>query len=176
MSLRRMRMSALEIKKTKRELRCERVNMSEIFTANLSWLPAGEPFSYKSYTRQYLVKSPGKPDFIGTAAPTYFGSHYHYNPEDMLVISLSACHMLSYLALASNSKIQVLSYQDAAVGELATENKITKYKEVILKQVVKIAKDSDFTKAQELHKKAHHICFIANSVNFPVLVQPTINT
>jgi len=148
--------------------------MSEIFQASVKWLPNGELFSYKTYTRQYLVKSPGKPDFIGTAAPAFFGSHYHYNPEDLLVVSLSACHMLSYLALASNSKIQVLSYQDSAVGEMFTENKITKFKEVILKPVIKISKESDAAKAESLHEKAHEICFIANSVNFPVHIQPTI--
>lgn len=148
--------------------------MSEFFSANVTWLPTGEPFTYKNYSRQYLVKSTGKPDFIATAAPAFFGSNYHYNPEDLLVVSLSACHMLSYLALASNSKIHVLSYQDEAKGELFTENKITKFKEVILKPVVKISKDSDAAKAESLHEKAHHVCFIANSVNFSVLIQPQI--
>lgn len=145
---------------------------SEIFTAQINWVNTNEPFSYKSYSRQYLVRSPGKPDFIGTAAPAYLGSHYHYNPEDLLVVSLSACHMLSYLALASQSKILVLSYEDSASGELHQENKITKFKSVTLRPVVKISQDSDLEKAKLLHEKAHHICFIANSVNFPVTVEP----
>ncbi len=146
--------------------------MSSLFTASVQWLPTGEPFAYKSYSRQYLVKSPGKPDFIGTAAPEYLGSKYHYNPEDLLVVSLSACHMLSFLALASNAKISVLSYEDAPTGELFQDDKkITRFKEVILRPQVKLADPTQAEKAKALHDKAHHICFIANSVNFAVKVE-----
>ncbi len=92
----------------------------------------------------------------------------------MLVASLSACHMLSYLALASNAKIIVLSYQDRAEGSLHKEGNIMKFKEVFLRPRIIIDANSDKAKAKELHDKAHHVCFIANSVNFPVHVEAEI--
>ena len=146
------------------------------FRASLIWQPSGKKFSYKEYSRLYTVKSAGKPDFIGTAAPAFFGSKYNYNPEDLLVVSLSACHMLTYLAFAANSKIEVLSYEDAASGTLFEENKITKFKEVTLRPKIKVPTDTDLKKATELHDKAHHACFIANSVNFPVHIVPVFES
>ena len=144
----------------------------QVFKASLAWQPMGKKFSYKEYSRFYLVRSEGKADFMATAAPEYFGSKYHYNPEDMLVVALSACHMLTYLAFAANSKIEVLSYEDDASGTLAEEGKVVKFKEVILRPKIKITAASDKNKAAELHDKAHHGCFIANSVNFAVKVEP----
>lgn len=144
----------------------------ELFMATVEWTPMGRPFTMKEYARRYVVRLPGKPDFIGTAAPGYMGSPYNYNPEDLLVASLSACHMLTYLAYAANSRVGVLSYADHAEGTLAAEGKITKFREVILRPKIKITKDSNLDKAKELHDKAHHACFIANSVNFPIKVEP----
>lgn len=145
-----------------------------IFKTEVSWQPQGKPFAYKEYSRQYIIRSAGKPDLVGTAAPAFFGSEYHYNPEDMLVMSLSACHMLTYLAYAANSKIEVLSYVDTAVGTLHTEGKVTKFKEVILKPKITIKAGGSIELAKGLHDKAHHACFVANSVNFPVLVEAEI--
>lgn len=144
----------------------------EIFKASVTWNPKGQKFSYKEYSRFYTVRIDGKPDLLGTAAPTYFGSKYHHNPEDMLVASLSACHMLSYLAYAANSKIEVLSYTDEAEGILYQDGKIFRFKEVTLHPKVVLSQNVDLKKAGELHDKAHHACFIANSVNFPVHIKP----
>jgi organic hydroperoxide reductase OsmC/OhrA len=148
--------------------------MSNKFNVGLTWLSQNKNFTYNEYSREYTIHAEGKPELIGTAAPEYKGSHEHYNPEDMLIASLSACHMLSYLALAANSKIQVLSYQDQAEGSLIKDGMSMKFNEVILKPHVVISQDSDQEKALSLHDKAHHICFIANSVNFSVLIQPQI--
>lgn len=145
---------------------------AETFFANLEWTPQGQPFTLKEYARRYIVRIPGKPDFIGTSAPNYLGSPYHYNPEDLLVASLSACHMLTYLAYAANSKVHVLSYTDSAEGILALDGRIMKFREVILRPKIKITKDSNPDRAKELHEKAHHACFIANSVNFETKIEP----
>lgn len=144
----------------------------ETFSARLEWTPLDQPFTLKDYARRYIVRIPGKPDFIGTSAPGYMGSPYHYNPEDLLVASLSACHMLTYLAYCANSKVHVLSYSDEAEGLLTQEGKITKFTQVTLRPKIKITRDSNLDRAKELHDKAHHACFIANSVNFTTNIVP----
>ncbi|CAN5289734.1 OsmC family protein [soil metagenome] len=149
---------------------------NDTFHAQITWLPEGKNFTYNEYSREYNIKSAGKPEIIGTAAPEYKGSINHYNPEDLLVASLSGCHMLSYLAYAANSKIEVLSYEDNAEGVLHKEGNAIKFKHVTLKPKVVISANSDKERALALHEKAHHVCFIANSVNFSVEVVPEIIT
>jgi len=146
----------------------------DAFRIQLQWQPQANAFTYNDYSRQYTINSAGKPQLIGTAAPAYKGSDDQYNPEDMLIASLSACHMLTYLALAANAKLEVLAYQDNAEGSLHTEAGATKFKEVILKPRITISVGSDKERALALHEKAHKVCFISNSINFPVKVIPEI--
>lgn len=142
---------------------------NETFNSHLIWKPEGKPFIHADYSRIYVIRMAGKPDWIGTSAPAFAGSPYHHNPEDMLVASLSACHMLTYLAIASKMKIPVVAYEDHAEGVLgkAEDGKIKMLK-VVLKPVVTLAAGADTVKASLLHEKAHANCFIGNSVNFPV--------
>lgn len=149
--------------------------IEHVFKASLAWQPQNLPFTYKEYSRQFLARIEGKQDVIGSSAKEFLGSPYHHNPEDLLVISLSSCHMLTYLAVAANSKVQVLSYEDAPEGILSNETGVFKFKEMILRPTIVITKDSDLAKAESLHEKAHHNCFIANSVNFPVRIEPKMS-
>lgn len=49
-----------------------------------------------------------------------------------------------------------------------------RFTEVLLAPRVTVQKGADLTIAKQLHEKAHHLCFIANSVNFPVRCEPEI--
>jgi organic hydroperoxide reductase OsmC/OhrA len=131
--------------------------------------------TYRSYTRDYTITSVGKPQILGSSDPSFRGDPSRYNPEDLLVASLSACHMLSYLHLCAVNHITVLDYRDAALG-LMEENSdgSAQFTRVTLRPTVQIAPGDDQAKAKALHAEAHHLCFIARSVNFPVEVDPTI--
>ncbi|MBL8706449.1 MAG: OsmC family protein, partial [Rhodospirillales bacterium] len=97
-----------------------------------------------------------------------------YNPEDLLVVALSSCHMLSYLALAARSKLEVQSYVDEATGTMDMKDGKIRFVEVVLYPRMTVAAGSDLELAKRLHDKAHSECFIANSVNFPVRNEPQI--
>lgn len=148
--------------------------MNEPFQVEVNWLPQNKPFNYNEYSREFTVAWHGKPTLTGTAAPEFKGNVDNYNPEEFLVMAISSCHMLSFLALAANAKVEILSYQDHADGFLHKEGSIMKFKEVTLRPVVKLASEDDRSKIKALHDKAHHICFIANSVNFPVRVEASV--
>ena len=93
----------------------------------------------------------------------------------MLVAALSACHLLSYLHLCATAGIVVVGYEDEATGTMVeTENGGGHFTEVILRPRVSISREADREKALELHHKAHELCFIASSVNFPVRAEPEI--
>jgi organic hydroperoxide reductase OsmC/OhrA len=79
--------------------------------------------SYEGCGRSYRVLIEGKPELIGTADPAFRGDASRHNPEDLFLAAISACHMLTYLALCA---------------------------------------------------RAHDLCFIASSCNFPIHHEPRI--
>ena len=147
------------------------------FECRLVWTGArhGGTTSYESYSREYRVDIPGKAASIrGSAASAFRGDPNLANPEDLLVAALSACHFLSYVAYCARDGVNVISYEDDASGTMQRVERVTKFTEVVLKPRVTVAPGADVEKARALHEKAHHACFIANSVNFPVRNEPEI--
>ncbi|HEY5292673.1 MAG TPA: OsmC family protein [Burkholderiales bacterium] len=140
------------------------------FSAKVSWTGAakGTTSSYESYSRDHLIEVPGKPPLPGSADKAFRGDSSRHNPEDLLVVSLSTCHMLTYLAEAARAGVHVVAYSDEASGTMQLYQGKMRFTEVSLRPQVVVAKDSDPAQAQRLHEKAHEHCFIANSVNFPV--------
>ena len=125
--------------------------------------------TYRGYRRDHIISVPGKPDLSGSSDPAFRGDPASYNPEELLVASLSACHMLWYLHLCATNQICVLSYKDSPLGWMQEDaDGSGEFIRVELRPVIQITADSDAAKAQALHDEAHHLCFIARSVNFPV--------
>ena len=133
--------------------------------------------SYTSYRRDHVIRSAGKPEIPASSDPSFRGDKTRYNPEELLVASLSSCHMLWYLHLCAVNKITVLEYRDSAEG-IMRENAdgSGEFVSVMLKPHVHIAEHERETHAAELHHKAHSLCFISRSVSFPVEVSPTIQS
>jgi organic hydroperoxide reductase OsmC/OhrA len=130
---------------------------------------------YRTYKRDHEISASGKPVIPGSSDPAFRGDPARYNPEEMLVASLSTCHMLWYLHLCADAGIAVTGYVDEPRGSMAeTEDGGGRFTEVVLRPRVRLAAGADPEAAQRLHERAHHLCFIANSVNFPVTCQAVI--
>jgi organic hydroperoxide reductase OsmC/OhrA len=140
------------------------------FACRTVWTGAaqGSTRDYETYSRTYEVAIAGKPTLTGSAAGEFKGDESKHNPEDLLVIALSTCHMLSYLALAARAGIAVSAYVDETEGTMAIKDRRLRFTDVLLKPRVTVAAGTDLEAAEALHEKAHDLCFIANSVNFPV--------
>lgn len=131
--------------------------------------------TYTSYRRDHVVVVDGKPPIPGSSDPSFRGDPSRYNPEELLVASLSSCHMLWYLHLCAANDVTVIEYRDAATGAMVEhEDASGEFVRVVLKPKVKIAAGDDHARALELHHEAHKLCFIARSVNFPVEVEAEI--
>ena len=132
--------------------------------------------NYKSYTRNHTITADGKHSKInGSSDPSFWGDKTKYNPEDLFLSSLSACHMLWYLHLCSAHKIIVTEYVDNATGIMEeTKNGSGRFTEVTLNPRVKITDINMIKKANELHEEANKMCFIANSCNFKIGHKPYI--
>jgi len=129
--------------------------------------------SYRSYGRGHEITSGHKPTIVGSSDPAFRGDGNCYNPEELLVASISSCHMLWYLHLCAEAEIVVTAYEDEASGTMAEmENGAGHFTEVKLQPKVTLQAGSDETLAIALHQRAHELCFIANSVNFPIHCEP----
>jgi organic hydroperoxide reductase OsmC/OhrA len=131
--------------------------------------------TYRSYRRDHTINVEGKAEILGSSDPAFRGDRSRHNPEDLLVASLSSCHMLAYLHLCATNNITVVEYSDRASGVMQeTNDGGGQFVQVVLKPAVKISAGDDRGKALDLHHEAHRLCFIARSVNFPVEVAPEI--
>lgn len=148
------------------------------YEAQIAWTGAGESGTknYKSYLRDYNINVSGKPAIAGSSDPAFRGDPERHNPEDMLVASVSSCHMLWYLHLCSVSGVTVTSYVDNAVGVM--EEDATgrgRFTKITLQPAIKITAASNMEKAKEAHATANKMCFIANSLNCPVIHEASID-
>lgn len=143
------------------------------YTARIQWTGnTGQgTASYRAYQRSWDMSTPGKPTIHCSNDPLLGGDPTLYNPEDLLLSSVSACHMLWYLHLASSEGVIVQRYTDNPVGsgEIAA-NGAGRFLSVTLRPAIQLARGSDPAQADALHGLIHQYCFIARSLNFPVSI------
>ena len=131
--------------------------------------------SYASYKRDHEISSEGKAPILGSADPAFRGDATRYNPEELLVASLSQCHMLWYLHLCTTAGVVVVAYEDHASGSMVEHpDGSGEFVSATLCPTVVVADESMVAAASQLHGEVHRYCFIARSVNFPVSHDVTI--
>ncbi|MFF0490590.1 OsmC family protein [Nocardia sp. NPDC004068] len=139
------------------------------YTVEIVW--TGATTGYRAYSRNHEAYAPGRPPLPSSADPVVGrGDDDRWNPELLLVASLSQCHMLWYLHLCTSAGIVVTGYRDEAVGSMDE----TRFQRVVLRPRVTITDPARVAEAGGLHGEAHRRCFIANSVNFPVEHEPEV--
>lgn len=129
---------------------------------------------YRQYERSHAIRAAQKPALLASSDPAFRGDPTRYNPEVLLLASLSSCHMLWYLHLCAEAGITVVAYTDAATGTMEeTAAGGGRFCQVTLHPRVAVLHEAMVEKAVSLHQTAQARCFIANSVNFPVHHRPT---
>ena len=129
---------------------------------------------YKEYSRAFELEAEGKHGIAGSSDPAFRGDDGRWNPEQLLVGSLAACHKLWFLHLAAVAGVVVTAYVDHAEGTMRTTPgaETGRFENVTLRPEVTVARAFDPAMIAALHEDAHRRCFIANSVNFPVRIEP----
>ena len=127
---------------------------------------------YRAYGRDFTVEASGKPSIPGSSDPAFLGDKARWNPEDLLLASASACHKLWYLHLCADAGIVVVAYVDEAEGAMVGGDQ-GHFTQIVLRPKVTIRAGDDLQRATQLHHEAHKQCFIANSLNFPILCEAT---
>ena len=133
--------------------------------------------TYRDYSRDHVISVEGKPDLEASSDKAFRGNAERYNPEEMLVASVSSCHMLWYLHLCAVNGIIVIDYTDKAKGKLIENSDGSgRFEEIALYPTIVVSEKHMIEKALALHHDANKMCFIANSLNFPVKHFPMITS
>jgi len=134
--------------------------------------------NYRAYKRDHEISGSSKQVSIpGSSDPAFRGDPARYNPEELLLSAVSACHMLWVLHLCADAGITITDYSDQPVGTMTEHaDGSGEFTEVTLRPVMKITDPGRVPDAKALHERAHEVCAIARSVNFPVRCNPTVLT
>ncbi len=103
-----------------------------------------------------------------SSAVEFGGNGAKADPEELFVASVSACHMLWFLDYSRRKRLRVTSYEDEPEGTMDG----TRFTRVVLRPTITFEDDPGDEVVEQLHHRAHELCFIANSVNFPVDLEP----
>lgn len=152
------------------------MNLEHHYTTTVEW--AGNrgtgTSSYKAYGRETVISAEGKASIDGSSDRVFHGNPDRWNPEELLLAALGECHLLSYLHVAASNGVVVTAYTDAATGTMVqTADGGGHFTTVTLRPRVTISA-GDAALALALHREASAKCFIAASMNFPVLHEPEI--
>lgn len=145
--------------------------MAHVYPLSLAWRGTTAD---AAYSRNATASASGKADLPVSSAPEFAGDPSRWNPEDLLGTALATCHMLTFLALAAKARVEVIAYDDQAEAVLDTVDKVTRVTEIRLRPAIRVPRGTDAGKVQELFRKAHKYCFVANSINCRVVMEPRI--
>jgi organic hydroperoxide reductase OsmC/OhrA len=130
----------------------------------------------RDYDRDLVVSADGPEDIAASSDPDYLGDPKRWNPEQLFTASISQCHMLWYLGICSRAGVVVHEYSDEAVGTMVSgPDHHARFTEVVLRPRIVVGAEDQVDKALALHERAHEFCFIAQSVNFEVKIEPVIS-
>jgi organic hydroperoxide reductase OsmC/OhrA len=130
---------------------------------------------YESYDRAHTCSAPpASTKLMLSADPAFLGHTQKLNPEQLVVVAVSSCQLLSFLAIAARARVQVLEYDDHAEAEMPEEDKPMRLTRIILRPRIVVGpgvKDERILKLTEL---AHTQCYISNSLSAEITVKPTV--
>ena len=132
--------------------------------------------SYTAYSRNHEISAAAKGSTIaGSSDPAFRGDPTRYNPEELLVGALSACHMLWVLHRCADAGIVITDYRDEAAGEMAERpDGSGEFTSVVLRPHMTIADGQRADEAAAIHGRIHEVCALARSVNFEVRCEPVV--
>lgn len=149
--------------------------------ATIAWQRNGAIFTDNRFSRAHAWRFDGGAEIPASATPKVvpppLSDPAGVDPEEALVASTSACHMLWFLNLAAKRGFVVETYTDDAVGTLGNNSDgkqaIT---EIVLRPKVLFAgeKHPSPEEFEKLHHQSHERCIIANSIRAEVRCEPEI--
>ncbi|WP_270889079.1 OsmC family protein [Pedococcus sp. 5OH_020] len=147
---------------------------THIYRAEVQW-SGSTALGYPSYRRAHSAfLPPATEGFDLSADPHFRGDPDLPNPEQLLVLAASSCQLLSFLAVAARRKVDVLRYEDDAVGEMPQDSVPLRITRIVLRPRVTVSADTDRRLVERLLLEAHEQCYISNSLTTQVTVEGAV--
>ena len=146
---------------------------SHRYETRLSW-SGSTGLGWEEYDRVHSATAPPAEQEIRLTTGESHGDPSILNPEQLLVMAASSCQMLSFLHLAAKARIDVVAYEDEATGVMPLDDEPLRITEITLRPRITVAGDASEERVRKLVHTAHDHCFIANSLNSAMTVEPTV--
>jgi organic hydroperoxide reductase OsmC/OhrA len=145
-----------------------------VYRTQLAW-SGTTAVGYEAYDRSHEVSAPpAQADLALSSDPAFRGDPARLNPEQLLVASASSCQLLSFLAIAARSGVEVVSYTDAAEGVMPENDLPVRITRILLRPTIVVAGDVPEQRVRRIVEKAHEECYIANSLRTEIEIHATI--
>jgi organic hydroperoxide reductase OsmC/OhrA len=145
--------------------------------AEVRWRSDGE-FASGRYSRRHEIRFDGGAVLAGSSSPDVvpppMSDPAAVDPEEALVAAAASCHMLWFLSLAQNAGLEVASYRDSAEGEMGRigPGRMAIVRIALHPDIAFAGAAPDAATIERLHHEAHERCFIANSLNSEIVIEP----
>jgi len=146
---------------------------SHRYETRLSW-SGSTGLGWEEYDRVHSATAPPAEQEIRLTTGESHGDPSILNPEQLLVMAASSCQMLSFLHLAAKARIDVVAYEDEAIGVMPLDDEPLRITEITLRPRITVAGDASEERVRKLVHTAHDHCFIANSLNSAMSLEPTV--
>ena len=146
-----------------------------IYRTTLAWSGSTAP-GYEAYDRAHEVSAPPAEAALALSGdPAFRGDPARLNPEQLLVAAASSCQLLSFIAIAARSGVDIRSYTDQAEGEMPEDDLPVRITRIVLRPVIVAGPGTPRERVQRIVEKAHEECYIANSLRTEIAIEPTID-
>jgi organic hydroperoxide reductase OsmC/OhrA len=145
------------------------------YRSQLTW-EGSTAVGYEHYERAHrVVTPPAEGDLKLSSDPAFGGDERLSNPEALLLAAASSCQLLEFLAMAARSRIDVLSYSDEAEAVMPEDARPMRITRIVLRPRIVVAEGSPVERVERLVHKAHDQCYIANTLNAEMVLEPEIH-
>jgi organic hydroperoxide reductase OsmC/OhrA len=129
---------------------------------------------WEHYDRTHTATAAGAAQEVLVTTGESKGDPTILNPEQLLLMAASSCQMLWFLHLAAKARIDVVEYDDSASALMPTDQEPVRITEIALRPRIVVAGKVSEERVTKLARLAHEHCFVANSLNSEMTLQPTV--
>lgn len=129
---------------------------------------------WEHYDREHTVLAPPAQQELRVTTGEAKGDPAVLNPEQLVVMAASSCQMLWFLHLAAKARIDVVAYEDNALGLMPTDEEPVRITEIALRPRIVVDGDASEGRIRKLMDTAHEHCNIANSLRSDMSIKPVV--
>jgi len=145
-----------------------------VYETTLHW-EGSTGAGYDAYDRAHEIALPPSDDrLVASADQAFRGNPNRTNPEQLFLAAASSCQMLSFLAIAARSGIEVLAYEDRATAVMPEDRRPVWITAITLRPRIVVAAGTDLSRVRRIVDKGHEECYVANSVRTEITIEPVI--